>query len=101
MEVAPPASRVGGATKVAAAKHLSALAPLTADGVDKIDRQLAEIHAITAAQLEECAHWCWFDPVSSLVSAGAGRQRPTATFSVAVLAPPPPMDFTSQASLWR
>jgi hypothetical protein len=30
---------------------------LTADGVDKMYNQLAEIHAITVAQIALCAHW--------------------------------------------
>jgi hypothetical protein len=55
-EVAPPASREGGQDEATAAKPLSASHLLTTDGVDKMYRQLAEIHAIAAAQLAECAH---------------------------------------------
>jgi hypothetical protein len=36
---------------------LNASPPLTANGVDKIYRQLAKIHAIATAQLAECAYW--------------------------------------------
>jgi hypothetical protein len=38
-------------------KPLSASPPLTADGVEKMYHQLAESHAITAAELMECAYW--------------------------------------------
>jgi hypothetical protein len=38
------------------AKPLSASPPLTVHGVDKMYHELEEIHMITAAQLEECAH---------------------------------------------
>jgi hypothetical protein len=53
-----------------ATKPLSASPPLTADGVDKMYRQLAEIHAITATQLAECAHWRRSDSTPSLTWAG-------------------------------
>jgi hypothetical protein len=39
------------------AKALSASPPFNVDGVDKMYRQLAEIHTIAAAQLAKCAHW--------------------------------------------
>jgi hypothetical protein len=55
--VAPSASREGGQVEATAAKPQSAPPLLTVDGVDKMYRQLAEIHAITAAQLAECARW--------------------------------------------
>jgi hypothetical protein len=55
-EVAPPASSEGGRAEATTAKSLSASPQLTADGLDKMYRQLAEIHAITATQLAECAH---------------------------------------------
>jgi hypothetical protein len=55
-EVAPPASREGGQAEATASKPLSASPLLTADGVDKMCRQLVEIHAIAATQLAECAH---------------------------------------------
>jgi hypothetical protein len=53
--VAPPASREGGQVEAAVTKPPSASPPLTANGVDKMYRQLAEIQAIVAAQLAECA----------------------------------------------
>jgi hypothetical protein len=39
------------------AKVLSASPLLSADEVDKMYHQLAEIHAIVAMQLAECARW--------------------------------------------
>jgi hypothetical protein len=54
--VAPFASREGGQTEAGAAKPMSASPLPTADGVDKMYHQLAEIHAITAAHLAEWAH---------------------------------------------
>jgi hypothetical protein len=36
------------------AKALNASPPPTADGVDKLYRQLAEIHTIAIAQLADC-----------------------------------------------
>jgi hypothetical protein len=62
--------------------------------------QLAEIHAIAILQLAECAHWCWSNLMSSPVWVGTGRQRPTADPSVAMMAPPPPTDFSPQAPSW-
>jgi hypothetical protein len=100
-EVAPPASREEGQTEAAAAKPLSASPPLTFDGVGKMYRQLAKIHAIAAAQLAECTHWCRSNPVSSLVQDGVGRQRQAAMPSTTVLALSPPTNFSSQAPLWR
>jgi hypothetical protein len=76
-EVAPPPSREGGQMEFTAAKPLSASPSLTADVVDKMYHQLAEIHAITAAQLAECARRHQFEPISSPVQAGADRQRPS------------------------
>jgi hypothetical protein len=52
-EVAPPASRKGGKDEAAVAKPLSASPLLTADVVDKMYRQLVEIHAIIIVQLVE------------------------------------------------
>jgi hypothetical protein len=51
MAEAPIASHEGGQ---AAVKALNASRPPTTDRVDKLYRQLVEIHAITAAQLAEC-----------------------------------------------
>jgi hypothetical protein len=57
----------GGQTGATAIKTLSALPSPTVDGVDKMYRQLVEIHTIATTQLEECARWCRSDSTSSLV----------------------------------
>jgi hypothetical protein len=57
----------GGLTKATKAKAVSISPPPTADEVDRLYRQLAEIHAISAAQLAECTHWCHFASTSSPV----------------------------------
>jgi hypothetical protein len=98
-EVAPPASSEGGRAEATTAKSLSASPQLTADGLDKMYRQLAEIHAIAAAQLAECAHWRRSDSTPSLVQARTRWYRPSMMPSVTRLAPSPPTDFFSQASL--
>jgi hypothetical protein len=54
-EVEPSTSHEGCQTKAAAAKPPNTSSPLTADRVDKMYRQPAEIHAITITQLLECA----------------------------------------------
>jgi hypothetical protein len=46
-----------GQVEVVVAKAPSASPLSTADRVDKLYRQLAEIHATTAVQLVECACW--------------------------------------------
>jgi hypothetical protein len=60
--VTPGASRIsashkGGQAEAPVAKVLSASPLLSADEVDKMYHQLAEIHAIVAMQLAECARW--------------------------------------------
>jgi hypothetical protein len=72
-----------------AANPLSTSPPLTVDRVDKMYRQLAEIHAIAATQLAECARWQWSDPTTSPVRAGADRLRPTMMPSTTRMAPSP------------
>jgi hypothetical protein len=67
---APTSSREGSQ---AAAKALDASPLPTTDGVDKLYRQLGEIHAISAAQLAECARWHHFDSTPSPVRASTGR----------------------------
>jgi hypothetical protein len=47
--VAPPGSREGGQAKDTAAKPLNISPPPSADGVNRMYRQLAEIHAIITA----------------------------------------------------
>jgi hypothetical protein len=57
--VAPSANCEGGGgqgqIEATTTKTPSALPPPTTDGVDRIYRQLAEIHTIVAVQLAECA----------------------------------------------
>jgi hypothetical protein len=72
-KVAPFASHEGGQTKAAATKPPSTSPPLTANRVDKMYHQLAEIHAIAAMQLVEYAHWCRSDSTPSPVWVGAVR----------------------------
>jgi hypothetical protein len=82
------------------AKALDASPPPTAIGVDKLCCQLVEIHALTAAQLEECTHWRRSDSTPSLVRTRKSRQRPDEMPSVRWMALPPLTDFSPQASLW-
>jgi hypothetical protein len=53
--VAPTASREEGHTEAAAARPPKASPPPTAVSVDKMYRQMVEIHDIAAAQLAKCA----------------------------------------------
>jgi hypothetical protein len=69
--------------------------------VDKVYRQLAEIHTITATQLVECARWHWSKSTPSLVQARTIRSRPVVAPSMIRLATSPPIDFSSQAPQWR
>jgi hypothetical protein len=66
---APTASRDRGQ---AAAKALNASSLPTIDGADKLYRPLAEIHAIAATQLAECARWRESDQAPSPVWVEAG-----------------------------
>jgi hypothetical protein len=50
------ASRGWGLAEATVTKALSILPPPTTNEVDKLYHQLAEIHAIFATQLVECAH---------------------------------------------
>jgi hypothetical protein len=63
-------------------------------------RQLVKIHAITAAQLAECAHWRQTDSTPRSIRAGMSRPRPSAVPSVTRLTPSPSVDFSSQAPPW-
>jgi hypothetical protein len=98
---APSANYVGGQTEAAAAKPLNMLPPPSIDGVDMRYCQLAEIHAITTAQLAECTWWRLSDPTTSPIHARAGWQRPIVEPSTARMAPPPSTNFSPQASLWQ
>jgi hypothetical protein len=99
-KLAPPASRGVAQAGAAVAKSLSASHPVTADWVDRIYRQLAEIHAITTMQLLECAHWCQTDSTPHSTRAGNSQPRSNAVPLAIRLAPSPPTDFSSQAPPW-
>jgi hypothetical protein len=99
--VAPTTSREEGGTEATAARPLRALPPPTTDRVDKMYyHQLAEIHAIAAAQLVESAHWCRSNPTPDTSHAYASWQGATAEPSTTRIALPPLTDFSPQASLW-
>jgi hypothetical protein len=59
--VGPSSSVRRGPAGAAGAKSPSTPSPLTADRVERMHHRLAEIHAIAAMQLVECAHWRWTD----------------------------------------
>jgi hypothetical protein len=91
----PSTSHKGSRTEAAAAEPLNASSPSTIDRVDRLYRQLVEIHTIAAVQLAECARWCRSDPTSSLVWAKTGWQGPTVSPSKARMALSPTTDFSS------
>jgi hypothetical protein len=93
-EVAPPICHEVGQAKATVARPLSFSPLLTTDGVDKMYRELVEIHTIAATQLVECAHWCRSDSTPSSVRAGTGQPRPIVMPSTIRLA------TSSQALLW-
>jgi hypothetical protein len=70
--VTPTASREEGHTEVAVASPPKASPLPTADGVDKMHRQLVVIHAIAIVQLAECARSCWSNPTSNAAHADVG-----------------------------
>jgi hypothetical protein len=76
-EVASSASREGGQTEATTAKPPSTSPLLTTDGLDKMYHQLAEIHAITAVQLTECARWHRSNQTPILVRAGLVGRGPS------------------------
>jgi hypothetical protein len=55
-ELAPPIHRREARAEAAEANSTSTSPPLTTDGLDRMYRQLTEIHTIITAQLAECAH---------------------------------------------
>jgi hypothetical protein len=97
--VIPTPSCGWGQAEDAVAKAPSTSSPPTGDGVDKLYHKLAEIHAITAMQLVECARWHHFESTPSPVRAGTSQQGPAKTPSMTRAAPLPPTDFSPQASL--
>jgi hypothetical protein len=100
-EVAPPPSREGGQMEFTAAKPPSASPSLTADVVDKMYHQLAEIHAIVGAQLPKCTRWHRSDQTPRSIWARAEWWGPDVAPSAMQTAPPPRADFSPQVSLWQ
>jgi hypothetical protein len=96
--VAPTASREEGHTEATLTGPSKALPPRTADGVDQMYHQLAEIHAIATTQLAECVHWCRSNLTPNTAHADPGWQGPTAEPSATRMAPPP-TNFSPLASL--
>jgi hypothetical protein len=90
-----------GQVEVVVAKAPSASPLPTTDRVDKLYRQLAEIHATTTMQLVECACWCHSDSTPSPVQARIGQLGPNKTPSMTRAASPSPSDCSPQASLRR
>jgi hypothetical protein len=72
--VAPTAICEEGHTEATANKPPKDSPMPPSDGVDKMYSQLAEIHALTAAQLAECARWHWSNLTSNMAHAGASWQ---------------------------
>jgi hypothetical protein len=70
--VDPLASHVGSQAEAAAAKPPKVLPPPFTGEVDRLFRQLEEIHAIAATQLAECIHWLRSKPTPNTAYAGAG-----------------------------
>jgi hypothetical protein len=89
-----------GEAEAAVAKSPSTPPPLTTDGVDRMYRQLAEIHTIAVEQLAECACWHRIDSTPRSIQAGTSQPRPGAVPSATRLAPSPSVNFSSQAPLW-
>jgi hypothetical protein len=86
-------------TTTAGHQPLKALPLPTVDGVDKMYHQLAEIHAITAVKLAECARWHQSNLTPNVAHASVGWQGPATVPSVTRAAPSPLTDVSPQASL--
>jgi hypothetical protein len=69
--------------------------PIT-DEVDRLHRQLAEIHAIGVAQLAECVHWWHSTPPPNPVRARTGWQGCDVTLFVIRKGPLPPTEFSPE-----
>jgi hypothetical protein len=68
----PSTDHEGGQTEAVVAEPPKASPPPTVDGADRLYCSLAEIHAIAAMQLAECARWRRSNPTSNATHAGAG-----------------------------
>jgi hypothetical protein len=97
--VAPLASHEEGYTEAATARPPKASPLPTADGVDKIYCQLAEIDAIAVVQLAECIRWHRSNLTLTWLPPAPGWRGPTVEPSVARTAPLPSVDFSPRASL--
>jgi hypothetical protein len=82
----------GRQAEAAATKPLSALSPLTIDWVEKMYCHLAEIQAIAAVQLAECARWLQSDSTPCPIQARTGRPKPIMMPSMIRLVPSPPTE---------
>jgi hypothetical protein len=98
--VAPVASLEEGHAEAAAARPPKASPPPTVDGVEKMYRILAEIHAIATMQVAECVHWCQSNSTPNAAHAGTSWRGPAAVPSATRKAPSPPTNISPQASLW-
>jgi hypothetical protein len=76
------------------AMTMSLSPPPTADKVDRLYRQLVEIHTIVVAQLVECARWRRSTPAPSLVWASTGRQGADMMLFMIRTVPPPLTNFS-------
>jgi hypothetical protein len=94
-ELAPLVRQGEAQAEATVAKTLATSPPLTADGVDRMFRQLAKFHAITTAQLVECARWHRTDSTPHSAQAGTSRPMSGVVPSTTRLAPSPPIDFSS------
>jgi hypothetical protein len=99
-ELAPLVPQAEAQARAAGGKSPKTPPPLTADGLDMMYRQLVEIHAISTAQLAECAHWRQTDSTPHSIRVGASRPRSGVAPSVTRLVPSLSTDFVSMTSLW-
>jgi hypothetical protein len=86
-ELAPLVCQREAQAGATGAISLSTLPLLIANRVDRMYRQLVEIHAIVAAQLAECARSRWTDSTSCSVRARTSQPRPGAVPFMTRLAP--------------
>jgi hypothetical protein len=100
---APPGSREGGGGRsrpLWPSPRTCHLHPPSIEA-NKLYHQLAEIHAIAAVQLAECACWHQFSPTPNTVCTRASWWGGTVEPSAVRMAPPPPTGFSPQSTLQR
>jgi hypothetical protein len=100
-ELSPPVRRREARVEATEGNSTSTSPPLTANGLERMYHQLAEIHAIAAAQLVECARWRRSDSTRRLVRLGASHPRPDQPPSRMRPASSPLSDLSSQAPPWQ